>query len=157
MKKLILFIVLSACLLLSACAAKDLPVTENLEERIKQAVDIPFVRADEDFGQTNFDGLSGVKSWRVYLSEENNGTEYGFFVMESNDDVARMQELIRAYIDSEYEQVRSLAALYPAEELEARLSRYEKATVGAKGKLVYYIVADRPISERIRHVFQQKT
>ena len=118
MKKLILCIIVTVCLL-SACAARDLPITENLDERIKEAIDIPFVRADEDFGKTNFDDLSGVKSWRIYLSEKNDGTEYGYFVMESKEDAARMQEQIRAYLDTECEQVRSLAALYPAEDLEA--------------------------------------
>lgn len=154
MKKLIVCLLALLCLL-SACAARNLPLTEDLDERIRSAVDLPFVRADEDFGQTNFNGLAGVSSWRVYLSEANDGIEYGFFVMEDAADTIRMETQIKNYIKAESEQVKTLAALYPAEELEARLARYEKATIGSKGKLVYYIVADRPISEKIRNVIRK--
>ena len=72
---------------------------------------------------------------------------------ESKDD--NLLDQIKNYIKAESEQVKTLAALYPAEELEARLARYEKATIGSKGKLVYYIVADRPISEKIRNVIRK--
>ena len=129
-------------LLLPSCGAKN--ITPELgAQRVLQAWDAPFLCADEDFIQSNFAAMPPFGKATVYLSEQNDGTEFGFFEITDVKNVAAAQAAIRDYIASEREQVLSLAALYPGDELNARLARYDAAEIGATGNTAYYFIGDK--------------
>ncbi|MBE6701807.1 MAG: hypothetical protein E7585_00125 [Ruminococcaceae bacterium] len=148
MKKILLLLTV-LLLFLPSCKKETTLTPETAAERVLAEWAIPFVRADEDFVRTNFADLDGVKDAAVYLSEENDGTEFGFFALSDKSRLNEAQANIREYIASERQQVLSLAALYPGEELNARLSRYDSATVGTTGDLVYYFIAERDVAQRL--------
>ncbi|MBQ8340758.1 MAG: hypothetical protein IJY22_00090 [Clostridia bacterium] len=95
-----------------------------------------YVLADEDFVTTNFGSEDHIKRAAIYLSREGDGTEFGFFELTDVKYRDRMIAEIRAYLAEEEAAVRSLAALYPANDLQARLYRFTRAKVGATGNLV---------------------
>ena len=141
MKRLFL---LSAALLLalSACNAKaSAPAKKSAQELLAQDTADYFV-ADEDFVATNFGCHDYLVSAKVYLSKSGDGREFGFFELTDREYSVQMQQIIKDYLASEEQSIRSLAALYPADELQARLARFAKATVASEGVLVYYVLTD---------------
>ena len=111
-----------------------------------------FSRADEDFVATNFGAPDYLLDSAVYLA--NNG-EIGVFSLSDAKHAADMQEKIKAYLSTEREAVISLAELYPAEELSARLARFDGARVGAVGATVYYYMLDANVSAVAKKLFQK--
>ncbi|MBR6727448.1 MAG: hypothetical protein IKM08_04590 [Clostridia bacterium] len=134
----VLFLLLTSCgraqAQSAAQAAKDALQTYGAED---------FFAADGDFIKTNFGEPDFLKEGVVYLSRANDGREFGFFELTDARYREEMLTLIRDYLASEEQSVRSLAALYPADDLQARLARFEQAAVGADGTLVYYCLVDR--------------
>ena len=148
MKKLLLF--LSLTLLLVGCAQKTaLPKTPDEAATAALSAfpsDMTFTRADADFIETNFD-TTGVEDVAVYYAAD--GTELGFFSVDPTQKERLVTE-IRAYLSGEEESVRQLAALYPADELDARLARFKEAKVGSIGDtIVYYLLTDAEPSRKI--------
>lgn len=148
MKKLLLFLALT--LLLFGCSQKenfpttpDEAATTALSELSKGRT---FTRADADFIETNF-GSENIEDAAVYFAED--GTELGFFSVDPSKKEALILT-IRAYLSSEEESVRQLASLYPADDLDARLSRFKSAEVGSLGDtLVYYLLTDAESTRKI--------
>ena len=67
---------------------------------------------------------------------------------------ADVEKIIQTYIQSERESVEALAALYPAEELSARLARFDGATVKTVGLTTYYVIADAKIVKKTENLFK---
>ena len=111
-----------------------------------------FSRADEDFVTTNFGDPPYLLDSAVYLSDTG---EIGVFSLSDVKHTAEMQEKIKAYLATEREAVVSLAALYPADELSARLARFDSARVGAVGATVYYYMLDADIGSVARNLFKK--
>ena len=149
MKRSLLLIPL--CLLLFSCAASDrTPDPRAAAKAVISACggDIDLACADADFIATNLEGLQDAADAVVYYATSNNGTEIGFFMLSDERDISKATAEIRRYIQSEREQTASLAALYPGDELTARLARYDNAIVDHRGKLVYYIIADPQVRQQ---------
>ena len=155
MKRLIC--ILPLCLLLCACAetVNSSPEPSTAARAVIEACEeTPFIRADKDFIADNFAELPSTRDEIVYFAESNDGTEIGFFLLNDSKDIPKAKALIRDYIDSERHHVNALAALYPGEELNARLARYDGAAVGHRGELVYYIIGDRLLVQKAERALQ---
>ena len=111
-----------------------------------------FSRADEDFVTTNFGAPAYLLDSAVYLSDEG---EIGVFSLSDVKHAAEMQEKIKAYLAIEREAVVSLATLYPADELSARLARFDNARVGGIGATVYYYMLDANITGVAKKLFKK--
>ena len=141
MKKLCLLLPL--LLLLTACATAQAQSAESAANAALESYGAAnYVRADDDFLTTNFGELPYVKNAVIYLSKNGDGSEFGFFELTDTRHQNELVAAIKAYLASEEQSVRSLAALYPADDLQARLARFERARVGIEGELVYYAVTD---------------
>ena len=140
MKKLLLLL-LPLLLLFFACKPQS-PAAGLEEAKMSLFSKSPlqdFTRADEDFIATNFGPPDYVQDHAVYLAQ---GCEAGFFTLKSDSDRAKMEKVIRAYLTRELEAAEGLAALYPSEEMQARVDRLKKAQVGGTNTFVYYLVLD---------------
>ena len=108
-------------------------------------------RVDDDFVRTSFGTPDYVKKVSVYFTANGDGTEIGFFQLTDAAYAGKMKGVIQDYLNSERQAVESLAALYPGQELERRISRFEHAVVEAHGTLVFYVLADDEQREKILH------
>jgi hypothetical protein len=144
MKKLLC--ILPFFLLLCACSdtVNGSPDPHTAARAVIEACEeASFIRADTDFVSTNFQDLPRTEEAIIYCAENNDGTEIGLFFLSDREDISRTEALIREYIDSERRQATALASLYPGEELNARLARYDNAKVGHRGVLVFYVIGDQ--------------
>lgn len=107
-----------------------------------------FLLADEDFISSNLGEQEFLSEARICLGNDGKTREIGLFLLTDRRRAQELMAALRVYLQSEYEALSSLAALYPAEELEERLSLYQNATVGSEGMLVYYFVLDPEDTER---------
>ena len=158
MKKLC-WMLMAILLLLGGCKGNEkVGKTEALTgvERVQSVLGGKerFTTADEAFVEANFD--AGSLAFHTVLFE-NDGAygEIGVFSAKDGKAVA-LEEAVRAYLAREAEAIRSLASLYPADELEARLSCYEKAIVGREGQLVYYFALPLEQAQRAFSAFFAK-
>ena len=147
MKKICFLLML--LFLFSGCSREGMDMTpEKAAEMVltEYGERTHFVRAEEDFLTTNFGSHDYVRDAAVYFSEDGDGSEFGFFRLSSEQYSAEMIDAVQAYIDSERQSVRSLAALYPADDLSLRLQRFDNATVGHMGDLVYYFITEKDVA-----------
>ena len=94
--------------------------------------------ADEDFIHTNFRSNGLVEGMVLF---ENDGLgEWGVFQLKERGMVSAWHEMIERYLHTEREAVAALARLYPAEELEMRLSLYDNAVIDSQGNTVFYLI-----------------
>ena len=107
-----------------------------------------FVLADEDFTADNIGSPAYLAESAVCFGAEGKSREFGVFRLSDRTKAAEFKQSLRIYLQNEREALSSLAHLYPAEELEERLSLYENATVGSEGMLVYYFVLDQKETEK---------
>ena len=105
-----------------------------------------FAVADEAFVTANFDPDSLAQHTVLFESDGAYG-ELGIFSAKDGKAVA-LEQAVRAYLAREAEAIRSLASLYPADELQARISCYEEAIVGREGEIVYYFALPREQAQR---------
>lgn len=101
-----------------------------------------FLIADSDFAKTNFEGCDGIDEALICFGEGGENREFGIFRVSTHRQAIALKERIRAYLSREQEALHSIAALYPAEELEEKLALYRDATIGIDGDTVYYFVMD---------------
>ncbi|MBQ3482617.1 MAG: hypothetical protein IJA78_00385 [Clostridia bacterium] len=150
MKRSILLIV-TALLLLCACQkeqATDASADELAQAVIAATAAHEFRRADDDFTENCFEAPAAPAESAVYFASDANDTcEFGVFRLTDTAHAADMMAAIHDYLESERAAVESLAALYPGDELEARLARYRDATVGASGNIVYYFAMEPHLAE----------
>lgn len=133
------------CVLLCSCTGqnREFDIQAAAQRTMESYEPNAFVRADSDFVSTNFGTPEYLEEAAVYYTRNGDGTEFGFFRLSNMKYTADMEEKIRDYLKSEREAVASLAALYPAEELSTRLSRFDGATVGTAGNTVYYFLTEQ--------------
>ena len=154
MKKLCFLCAL--CLCFAACGREsaDMGVEEAAERVMAEYERNAFVRADEDFMEANFGAPDYVTESAVYYAQNGDDTEFGFFRLSDAKYGADMEKIIQTYIQSERESVEALAALYPAEELSARLARFDGATVNTVGLTTYYVIADAKTVKKTENLFK---
>ena len=141
MKKLCLLLPL--LLLLCACAQAQTVTLAQLESQALNTYGADeYVLADGDFVSTNFPSALHVKQARVYLSKQGDGREFGIFELTDGRYAAQTVAAIRTYLENEEQAVRSLASLYPADDLNARLHRLQNVRIENKGNLVSYYLVD---------------
>lgn len=136
-----LCLLLAILCLLPSCAPKE-PTPDTVAERMEAYGTAALRRADEDFVRTNFGAADRWETADVYLSAAGDGTEIGIFWLTDVAHTEEMKATVREYMESERRSVESLAALYPGEELDRRLARFEHAVIESQGRMVYYILAD---------------
>ena len=141
-------ILLLAFLLLFCSCSRTSAIEQTLSatvKRIQNAIsDVEdFILADEDFTTDNIGTPAYLEESAICFGAEGKTREFGVFRLSDRSKAAEFKERLRAYLKNEKEALSSLADLYPAEELEERLSLYENATVGSEGMLVYYFVLDK--------------
>ncbi len=136
-----LFILMTLLLLILSGCGRSEPEASDIRTLLMQKPEDYFT-ADEDFIKTNFGLPHYVKTAEVYLSRAGDGREIGFFLLTDTAYCEQQLLQIRDYLASEEESVRALAALYPADELQARLERFQHAKVGCSDRLVYYALTD---------------
>ena len=148
MKKICFLFVL--LLTFSGCSRETMDMTPEKAAEVvltEYGENTNFVRADEDFLTTNFGSRDYVSESAVYFSENGDGNEFGFFRLSDEQYSDEMIAAVEEYINSERQSVQSLAALYPADELSDRLQRFDSATVGHMGDLVYYFITEPTIAK----------
>lgn len=148
MKKICFLFVL--LLLFSGCSREKLDLTPEKAAEVvltEYGENTQFVRAEEDFLTTNFGSHDYVREAAVYFSENGDGSEFGFFRLSDEQYSAEMIAAVQEYINSERQSVESLAALYPADDLSNRLQRFDNATVGHMGDLVYYFITEPTVAK----------
>lgn len=153
MRRLLSFFLLLPFLLsLPSCQKGDAAITPigAAAERVQSVLGgkSAFVEADADFIETNLGAPSYLAEGGVFFSESEKNREFGLFRLNDRTHAEEFKESVRRYLAGEYEALRSLSALYPAEELEERLSLYRDATVGSEGMLVYYFVMSKPDKDK---------
>lgn len=141
---------LALLLLFSGCSREKMDMTpEKAAEMVlsEYGANTQFTQADTDFLTTNFGSHDYVREAAVYFSENGDGSEFGFFRLSDEAYSEEMISTVQAYIDSERQSVESLAALYPADDLSNRLRRFDNATVGHMGDLVYYFITEPAVAK----------
>ena len=139
-------LILAALLIFTACSRAEAldgtlsAIVSRVQNAISKAAD--FVTADEDFTADHIGSPSSLEEGVVCFGADGKTREFGVFQLTDRSKAAEFKESLRSYLKSEKEALSSLAELYPAEEIEVRLSLYENATVGSEGMLVYYFVLD---------------
>jgi hypothetical protein len=133
-------------LLLAGCqrtSAADIPLSDAMH-RVQGALGgaAGFTLADEDFAALNFGEIEGVEAAMICFDSGNDTREIGVFRLNDRRLAGKAKEKIEKYLKTEENALASLAHLYPAEELERRLSLYKNATVGSEGMLLYYFVLE---------------
>jgi hypothetical protein len=109
-----------------------------------------FHPADPDYLENCFAFEAAPTDAAIFFGEEY-GIEIGVFFFADAATAKASLPAVREYLATEEQSVRDLAALYPAEELRARLFRYENAVVLQKGRTVAYFLLeedDRATAER---------
>lgn len=145
-------LILAILLALGGCARTE-ALGESLSaavSRIQNAISSTkdFVSADADFTADHIGSPAYLEEGVVCFGTEGKTREFGVFRLTDRSKAAEFKESLRSYLKNEREALASLADLYPAEELEERLSLYENATVGNEGMLVYYFVLDKKETDR---------
>ncbi len=151
MKKCFVFILALLALLPSCNRATAMEQTlSEAVTRIQNALadDKDFILADEDFTTDNIGAPAYLEESAVCFGVEGKSREFGVFRLSDRTKANEFKASLRAYLQNEREALSSLADLYPAEELEERLSLYENATVGSEGMLVYYFVMDKKDTDK---------
>lgn len=146
-------------LIFSGCTGRT--SNENIEvlsgvERVQAALGGKerFSEADNAFVTTHFDADALLDHVVLFESDGAYG-ELGVLHAKKGEE-ATLERAVRAYLSREAQAIRSLASLYPAEELEARLACYEQALVGREGALVYYFALPREEAERAKGALLSK-
>ncbi|MBE6629290.1 MAG: hypothetical protein E7624_00390 [Ruminococcaceae bacterium] len=146
MKKWMIFW-LSLALLLPSCRRAEAAggSLDILVTRVQNAIssEEDFVIADADFTVDHFGEPTFLQDAIVALGNGKKTREFGLFRLKDRTKAAELKASVRQYLKGEQEALISLSALYPTEELEARLALYQNATVGSEGMLVYYFVLDK--------------
>ena len=140
MKRLCL--ILPLLLLLGGCHTTSATTLTQAEDAALRTVAGEFRLADEDFIAASFPDMPPFTQAKVYLAASGDGQEFGFFELEDVQSAPQAATAIRAYLDSEAEAVRALAALYPADELTQRLARFARARIEQNGRLISYYLTD---------------
>lgn len=152
--RMLLLLMLSLLLTLGACDGREASAPDfvTTKQQLSAAFDERegFLRADEDFVATNFGTPDYLLDSTVYLSDTG---EIGVFSLSDPRHAAKMQAAIKEYLATEREAVISLAALYPADELSARLARFDNARVGTVGSIVYYYLLDTESAATAQEIF----
>ena len=153
------WMLLAILLLLGGCKGKEaVGKSEALMgvERVQSVLGGKerFVVADEAFVEGNFD-VDSLAFHTVLFESDGSYGELGVFSAKEGK-AAALEVAVRAYLAREAEAIRTLASLYPADELEARLSCYEKAIVGREGELVYYFALPYEQAQRAFSAFFAK-
>lgn len=137
-------------LLFGGCSREKVDITPEKAAEVvltEYGENTQFVRAEEDFLSTNFGSHDYVSEAAVYFSENGDGSEFGFFRLSNEQYSEEMIAAVQDYINSERQSVESLASLYPADDLTARLQRFDNATVGHMGELVYYFITEPTVAQ----------
>ena len=141
MKKL--FLLLPLLLILCACAQKPTVTLAKVEATALSSYGAnDYFLADEDYATASFPEARHVKNARIYLSKGNDGREFGIFELTDSRYISETVGAIRTYLENEEQAVRSLAALYPAEELAARLRRLDRVRIECTGNVISYYLVD---------------
>lgn len=140
MKKLCLLFPL--LLLLCACAQKPTVTLAKVEAAALSSYGADdYFLADGDYVTASFPDARHLKHARIYLSKENDGREFGIFELSDSRYISETVGAIRRYLENEEQSVRSLASLYPAAELAARLNRLDRVRIECAGNVIsYYLV-----------------
>ena len=153
MRRALLFLC-TLLLLLTGCQKREATAPISLEEEATRVVQRlgpeRFTMTDADFTTINFDA-EYIEQSAIYLARNGIG-EWGVFLLDDPAHAKQCKALIRSYLDNERASIESLAALYPAKELQERLSLYKDATVDSEGALVWYFALsaqDRALAEQI--------
>ena len=144
--KRVFCLLISLSLFFCACQGK----TESASSLLSAATRVQnalggkesFYEADEDFIADNFGELPYVQEAKVFLGCGEKMQEFGIFRLTDRQKASELKMILKDYLATEKEALTSLSALYPAEELSARLAAYEGAHVGSEGMLVYYFVLE---------------
>ena len=142
-----------ACLLLfSGCTRAEAanPTLSALVKRVQNAISSAgdFITADEDFTADHIGSPTYLEESVICFGAEGKTREFGVFRLTDRSKASEFKEALRTYLENEREALSSLSELYPAEEIEVRLSLYENATVGSEGMLVYYFVLDKKETQK---------
>lgn len=130
------------CSLLSTQIGIALPHGENLQA------------ADDDYLESTFDFIGKTQGHVLLLDTKDGGTrEIGIFQLEEAGDVKEADQKIREYLANEQEALRSLQALYPTDELNERLWRYQHATIVSHGQYIAYFVLSREEAQLAKSTF----
>ena len=151
MKKILLF--LCAALLLFPACKREIAVNGALSDtvlRIQNAIESEeaFVLADTDFTADNLGYPPYLEEAQVCFGTGEKTREFGIFRLTDRSKAAEFKQSVESYLKTEREALHALSDLYPAEELEERLSLYDNATVGSEGMLVYYFVLDKKETQK---------
>lgn len=139
MKRFLLFCLVMLLLLVSCSRESEISFDALHQGVATHYGEQGFLRADPDFTESNFGKPDFLSDSAVFLSERG---EIGIFSLNDPARAAEMLTLVNDYLALEQRSVIELAALYPADELEARLARFENAQSGAIGSVVYYSLLD---------------
>ena len=155
MKRMIFFL-LGISLLLVGCSGKVTDGKSEVTSNVAQIQEVlggkeRFEAADEDFIATSFEERA-YEERAVYFERDGFG-EFGVFVLPSTAEAAAFEKTVQSYLAREAEAIRSLAALYPADELEERLYCFENAGVVRRGSAVYYFALSREEQTRAMRAF----
>ena len=152
-------LILALSCLLSACQKAETDLSgEDAARRVCAACgDGTLRRADDDFVTAVLGGTDRVSWAAIYLDTADNGTEVGLLEAVDTVSVPLVKDAVSEYLASERRSVEALAALYPGEELHARLARFDGAIVAQRGLLVYYILADGARRDQILHALTDGT
>lgn len=152
MKRFVLFLLLFT-LLFAGCTKREkgAPAADLVADSVIDALhgEARFHAADADYTEMSFDFAPLPTESALYFGEEF-GVEIGVFSFESAAAAERGAATIKNYLSREADAVRDLAALYPADELTARLARYAHATVLVEGNTAAYFLlpdTERPLAE----------
>ena len=143
MKRLFLLF-LTLALFLPACAKQSGSQDDPRKQLFSISEFASLTRADDDFVETNFGDPDYLDEGEVYFSDKG---EVGFFLLEDTRYVQEMIKSIERYLSTERDSLLALAELYPTNELETRLRRFDHAKVEARGALVYYLLLDPELME----------
>ena len=143
MKKYILLLLIPL-LLLSACRASAADTDcatlgARIASNLSQSEELKPV--DEDFLESVFDFTAKTEQRVLLLDSTDAATrEIGIFRATDTVGCADIEKNIRAYLKNEQDSLISLQTLYPSNDLDERLWRYQNATVLTKGNTVAYFV-----------------
>ena len=160
-KRIFLCLTAVFCLAGALCACRkteDTPDLPTALARVQEALggEETFIAADDDFVATNFGEPAHLSQSRVCFDAGGAAREIGLFLLDDPAEAAGFEKKIRAYLETEAEALASLAALYPAGELENRLALYKNAAVGSRGALVYYFVLDHNDAQKALAALAEK-
>ena len=149
--KRVLFLMLACSLLL--CGCKD-GIKDGKSEVASDVARIwevlggkdQFEEADADFIATSFEDRTYRE--RIVCFRREGFGEFGAFLLPSAAEAVAFEGSVKRYLSREAEAIRSLASLYPAEELEERLACYDEAKVLRRGAAVYYVALPRAEADR---------